>query len=333
MPRLARLDAVGVLQHVMVRGIEKCDIFIDDKDRHSFLDRLSTLLIKTNTACLAWVLMTNHLHLLLRPQRVKLSSFMRRLLTGYAVTFNKRHHRVGHLFQNRYKSIVCEEDPYLLELVRYIHLNPVRAGLVDDVEDLLGYPWSCHCVLMGRRQLNGQATMEVLSHFGETPKVAIPLYESFVKDAAPVGHREEFAGGGMYRSSRFLETEPGKEAFDERVLGSGTFVEQVCSGQEQQHDLSPALESVLQAVANHYKISFEKLCHPNKERSISHVRAVACFVAERLIGYSGVDIARLLNVTPSGVTVAAQRGETLIEGEDTKAILANIKISTTSLQG
>ena len=315
----------------MVRGIEKRDIFIDDKDRHSFLDRLSTLLIKTNTACLAWVLMTNHLHLLLRPQRVKLSFFMRRLLTGYAVTFNKRHHRVGHLFQNRYKSIVCEEDPYLLELVRYIHLNPVRAGLVRNVNELLKYPWSGHCVLMGKRQLNGQATLEVLSYFAETPKVAMRQYDLFVREAAPAGHREEFAGGGMYRSSSFLHTPPGIEAFDERILGSGQFVEELWSEQEEHHASPPCLESVLQAVAVHYKISLEQLCHPNKERKISHARAIACFVAERLLGYSGVGIAHLLNITPSGVTVAARRGEELAGRDDNKELLKNLNISAASL--
>ena len=82
---------------------------------------------------------------------------MRRLLTGYAIHFNLRHRRSGHLFQDRYKSIVCEEDPYLLELVRYIHLNPVRAGLVKDVGGLDRYPWSGHSVLLGKRVMQGQA--------------------------------------------------------------------------------------------------------------------------------------------------------------------------------
>uniref|UniRef100_UPI000479D4A4 transposase n=1 Tax=Citrifermentans bremense TaxID=60035 RepID=UPI000479D4A4 len=122
MPRAARIDIEGLLQHVIARGIEKRDIFYDDKDRRAFLDRLSPMLLKTKTQCLAWSLMSNHFHILLRPTQGKLSELMRRLLTGYAVSFNLRHHRSGHLFQNRYKSIVCDEDAYLLELVRYIHL-------------------------------------------------------------------------------------------------------------------------------------------------------------------------------------------------------------------
>ena len=130
MPRQPRLDAPGLLQHVMARGIEGREIFKDDKDRKAFLERLALILEETQTQCYAWALIPNHFHLLLRTGPTPISTVMRRLMTGYAVTFNKRHKRSGHLFQNRYKSIVCEEEPYLLELIRYIHLNPIRAGLV-----------------------------------------------------------------------------------------------------------------------------------------------------------------------------------------------------------
>ena len=163
MPRQARLDAPGVLQHVMARGIERRKIFWDDKDRTSFLERLALILEETQTQCYAWTLIPNHFHLLLRTGlsasadasrcragATPLSSVMRRLMTGYAVTFNIRHRRSGHLFQNRYKSVVCEEDPYLLELIRYIHLNPLRAGLVEDLNALDKYPWTGHSTILGR---------------------------------------------------------------------------------------------------------------------------------------------------------------------------------------
>ena len=99
------------------------------------------------------------------PTRGTLATFMRRLLTGYAAYFNRKHNRTGHLFQNRYKLIVCEEEPYLLELVRYIHLNPLRAGLVDDLTGLDSYPWGGHSVLMGKRRLDVQEQKEILSRF------------------------------------------------------------------------------------------------------------------------------------------------------------------------
>ncbi len=152
MPRQPRLDAPGLLQHVMARGIERRKLFRDDKDRKSFLERFAIILEETQTQCYAWALIPNHFHILLRTGPTPLSKVMRRLMTGYAVTFNKRHKRSGHLFQNRYKSVICEEDPYLLELIRYIHLNPLRAKLVQDLNELDRYPWTGHSAILGRRK-------------------------------------------------------------------------------------------------------------------------------------------------------------------------------------
>ena len=128
MPRGPRLDAPGTLHHIMVRGIERRRIFESDRDREDFLDRLGRVVQEGQARCFAWVLIPNHAHILLRTGPTPLPRMMRRLLTGYAVSFNLRRQRLGHLFQNRYRSIVCEEDPYLLELVRYIHLNAIRSG-------------------------------------------------------------------------------------------------------------------------------------------------------------------------------------------------------------
>jgi len=141
MPRKSRLDAPGVLHHVIIRGIERKKIFWEDADRADFLVRLEALLPDTRTACYAWALMGNHAHLLLRSGTIGVAGLMQRLLTGYAVSFNRRHHRHGQLFQNRYKSIICQEDAYLKELVRYIHLNPLRAGIVQDLSALEKYQY------------------------------------------------------------------------------------------------------------------------------------------------------------------------------------------------
>jgi putative transposase len=126
MPRQARLDSPGTLHHVMIRGIEQRRIVNDDQDRREFVQRLGALAEETQTLVYAWALMSNHAHLLVCSGPLGLATFMRRLLTGYAVSYNRRHRRHGHLFQNRYKSIVCEGDSYFTELVRYIHLNPLR---------------------------------------------------------------------------------------------------------------------------------------------------------------------------------------------------------------
>jgi putative transposase len=172
MPRLARLDTPGVVHHVIIRGIERRKIFHDDKDRYNFIHRLEELIPATHTACYAWSLLSNHAHFLLRSGEAGISHLMRRLLTGYAVSFNRRHRRHGQLFQNRYKSIVCQEDTYLLELVRYIHLNPLRARLVSDIKDLSKYQFCGHGVLMGKQECTWQDTKYVLSFFDRKAREA-----------------------------------------------------------------------------------------------------------------------------------------------------------------
>jgi len=136
MPRQARLDAPGTLHHVIVRGIEKRKIVDDRNDQDTFVERMGQNALDTDTKIYAWALMSNHAHILLKSGQQGLSKFMRRFLTGYAISYNKRHKRYGHLFQNRYKSIVCDEDVYFMELVRYIHLNPLRAKIVKDLRGL-----------------------------------------------------------------------------------------------------------------------------------------------------------------------------------------------------
>lgn len=200
MPRAPRLDIPGILQHVIVRGIERRTIFLDDEDKTRFVVRLFSIMGENGTHCFAWAVLSNHFHLLQKTSSMPLSALMRRLLTGYAVVFNRKYNRAGHLFQNRYKSIVCEEEQYLLELVRYIHLNPLRAGLVADLGDLDSYPWSGHSVLMGRQMLGGQDTEQILGRFGKVLADARRNYRQFVADGVHMGRRDELVGGGLRRS-------------------------------------------------------------------------------------------------------------------------------------
>ena len=172
MPRGPRLDAPGVLHHVMARGIEGRALFREDRDRADFVRRLAALAQAGAVTVYAWALLPNHVHLLVRSGHRPLSRTMRSLLTGYAGAFNRRHHRKGHLFQNRYKSVVVEEAPYFLELVRYLHLNPLRTGIVQDLRALDRYPWSGHAALVGRGTIPWQATRTVLARFAPTRRRA-----------------------------------------------------------------------------------------------------------------------------------------------------------------
>ena len=130
MPRKSRIDAPGALHHVIIRGIERRKIFQSDYDRENFIVRLSGLITESKIDCYAWALLSNHGHFLLKTASALLSVFMSRFLTGYSGWLNKKHRRQGQLFQNRYKSILCQQDIELKELVRYIHLNPLKAGIV-----------------------------------------------------------------------------------------------------------------------------------------------------------------------------------------------------------
>jgi len=140
----------------MVRGIEKRRLVDDETDRRNFVRRLGALAEETRTPIYAWALMSNHVHILLCSGALGLAKFMRRLLTGYAVSYNLRHRRHGHVFQNRYKSIVCDGDSYFTELVRYIHLNPLRVELVKDLKELERYPYCGHGTILERRQDSGK---------------------------------------------------------------------------------------------------------------------------------------------------------------------------------
>jgi putative transposase len=172
MPRGPRVDAPGVLHHVMVRGIERRPIVRKDTDREDFVARLAALVEAGALAVYAWALLPTHAHLLVRTGSRPVARSMRSWLTGYAGAFNRRHQRVGHLFQNRDKSVVVEAEPYLVELVRYLHLNPLRAGIVRDLRLLQRYPGTGHAALCGRVPRPWQATAESLTQFARDPRRA-----------------------------------------------------------------------------------------------------------------------------------------------------------------
>jgi len=314
MPRLARLDAPGVLHHVMGRGIERKEIFFNDADRSDFLERLAVLVEEGALDVYAWVLMPNHFHLLCKTRSRPLSSSMRKILTGYVVNLNRRHCRYGHLFQNRYKSIVCQEDRYLKELVRYIHLNLLRAGLVKDMAELSRNPWSGHSALMGKVKREWQDTDYVLSLFGQG-RYRRRDYEKYVQKGAALGRRPELVGGGLVRSLGgwsevlSLRSRGEKQRSDQRILGDSEFVQDVISGLDglvkknlrlsgQRIDI----KALAQQVCRKYDISQAELCSGSRRRAVVEARGVVSWIAVRELGYSGADVARYLGVTNSCVT-------------------------------
>lgn len=245
---------------------------------------------------------------------------MRKILTGYAVNFNHRHQRYGHLFQNRFKSIVCEEDPYLLELTRYIHLNPLRARIVKDMNDLDAYPWTGHAAIVGRQPRPWQDKDRILSYFGNTEGEAKEQYRQFVEEGIAMGKRPDLTGGGLLRSqggwanvvSMRRRREP--EAGDDRILGSGTSVGAVLAEQERSNAPRmrasiPDLPTLAQHIANKEGISLSDLLSGVRRRRVSQVRHLFCQIAVRRLFYSGASVARFLGVSTSLVNRMANAEE------------------------
>jgi REP element-mobilizing transposase RayT len=190
MPRSPRLDYPGALHHLIVRGIDRGAIFRTDQDRRLFLDRLAALVIDSHAGLYAWALMPNHAHVLLRTGTLPLSRFALRWLGPYASAFNRLHHRVGYLFQNRFTNGLVEEEPYFLELVRYIHLNPVRSRLPVSIESLDQYPWTGHSVILGHQPFPAQDPKSVLHRFVPTIGAARTAYRAFVREGMRSARRE-----------------------------------------------------------------------------------------------------------------------------------------------
>ena len=237
-----------------------------------------------------------------------------------------RHRRHGHLFQNRYKSILCQEESYLLELVRYIHLNPIRANLVSSFAELNQYPYSGHSRLMGKLTDEWQDVAYVLVRFGKGVSVAGKKYSEFVADGIAHGRKKELTGGGLLRSvGGWKELKARRKANthlhnDERILGDSDFVEAVLKGVEESLERTHqyrqegfGFDEVMQLVADIYKLDVREIVTPGKQPLRVQARSVLCFWAVRELGHSVTSVAQRLGVTQPAASRAVQRGESIVK--------------------
>lgn len=326
MPRGARIDSADAVHHIMVRGIERKKIFESDDDRDHFLHRLGVIILETGTTCLAWSMMPNHFHLLCRTGKVPISTFMRRLLTGYAVWFNRSRRRQGHLFQNRFKSILCQEDSYLLELVRYINLNPLRAGLVRDLDELDAYSYSGHGALLGKSKHLWQETEEILRSFGRGPAPARKAYRNFVEKGIEQGRRTDLAGGGLIRSAggweglKIKRSEGIYQRSDERMLGDSEFVAKVLAQSKEQikksHALRAAgidLDKIAKRVSQIMGLAPKEILVTSKQRNIVNARSLFCYWAVEELGVSMSSLAIRFGILIAAVSKSVTRGRAIAE--------------------
>ena len=334
MPRLARLSTPGVLHHVMIRGIERRKIFRDDEDRDNLLGRLSLILPETNTSCYAFALMSNHAHFLFRSGEAGISKVMKRLLTGYAIYFNRKYKRHGQLFQNRYKSIICQEDTYLIELVRYIHLNPLRAKLVSGMSELNTYPYSGHSTVMNNIVRDWQDVKYVLRYFSKGLSKARKEYLKFVEEGIEKGRRPELVGGGMIRSlggwSEVTKNPLKKQERikgDERILGDSDFITEVISEANEAFNRRYMLKRkginldfAEKRVLGLYAIERQDLYSGSRKSKISEARSVFCYLCVRELGESMTSIARRLGISQPAVGYAVDRGTVIIKSNNIKLI-------------
>ncbi len=304
----------------MVRGIDKTNIFRDNEDKARFLERLGQTALEGKCTVYAWALMDNHVHILFKSGKAGISTVMRKLLTWYALYFNRRYRRTGHLFENRYKSILCDEDNYLLALIRYIHLNPMRAGIVKTIEELDRYPWSGHSAVMNKQECPWMDTDHVLLQFNETTRRARNAYRRFVQEGIGMGQQPQLIGGGLVRSLggwsqvQSAQRKGQKTEYDERILGSGDFVTAIFKEAEEKQIRQLKLRrngrtisDIIREECKQSKVSAEELTKGSKRCKVSETRMTIARRSRNELGLSGAEIARHLGVNTSSINRALAR--------------------------
>ena len=291
MARKPRLHLPGALYHVILRGNARQDVFFDEDDRRRFYGLLEEGVRRFGYRVHAFCLMTNHIHLALQQGGKPLSGAMQNLSFRYARHINGTRGRVGHLFEGRYKALLVDVDSYGLELVRYIHLNPVRAGLVTDPVD---YLHSGHSGYLGRRSFAFLTTDWVLGQFGERAATAQRAYARFVAEGVSEGHRQEFHRGPM----------------DTRVIGPDRFTEQVLSANGQRLPrAAPRLDQIVAYVCAGSGLTEEMLRAPGKNRAAAHCRALIGWLAKITRSAPLVEVARRFDRDLSSLSHAVVRLE------------------------
>ncbi len=287
MARKPRVHVPGGIYHVMLRGNGGQDIFFEEEDRSEFCRLLAEGTVRFEYRVHAYCLMSNHLHLAMEVGQIPLSRGMQNLAFRYTRWINRREKRMGHLFQGRYKALLVDRDAYLLELVRYIHLNPVRAELVSDPVD---YPWSGHRAYLGKAQVPWLSTEWVLSQFDDRLGIARRRYRAFIRAGSNEGYREEFHSG----------------AEDPRVLGDDDFLASVLT--EKSGEIRPpSLPEIIEVVRAEYGLGQDELRAPNQSRLASEARAVVGWLTRELGSASFVEVGQSTEREVSTISSAVRR--------------------------
>jgi REP element-mobilizing transposase RayT len=281
MPRPPRLDTAGTVTHVTARGNEKRPLWRDDADRERYLDLLGEACARNGARCLAFCLMPNHVHLALQSGASPVSRVVHDVHSRYAQYFNRRYDRSGHLFQGRFHGVVVDRDAYLLEVVRYIHRNPVKARLALGPEE---YPWSSHRHYLGAAP-SWLATGEVLGLLAGSRPKARRLFQEFVAGTASGRYDPEAARlGAAFGDDDFVRTALAR-------AGKGDLVQRLLT-----------VESVVEAVAAREGTTLAELSGPRRLRSLSRVRSLCALLGREVARIPLASTARLFRRDPSTIS-------------------------------
>jgi REP element-mobilizing transposase RayT len=300
MARKPRIEYAGAFYHIIVRGNQRQDIFLSDEDRREYLTRLSKYKEICGFNLYAYVLMGNHVHLLMETPRDRISRIMQRINLTYTYYFNRKYNKVGHLFQGRYTSYLCDKDEYLLALVRYIHLNPVRAGIANSPDE---YIWSSHNAYSTATQ-GVVETALVLRLFSELPSEARMAYRRFVSDGLTMGRDES-----LYA------------AVQQQIIGDERFIDKIQEMVEepQRPVKKPKLQDIVAAVTAVTGLPGKNLASTSRQRDIVLARGVMIGIM-RQSGYRLRDIAEVFNREISSLSKAAR----MVESEEGTALAENV---------
>ena len=288
MARKPRIHYPSAVYHVILRGNAGDQIFFSDQDRYRLYLILQYAVERFGCRIHAFCLMRNHIHLIVQTGDISLSRIMQNVSLRFTKWINYTQSRTGHLFQGRYKALLIDAEAYLLELVRYIHLNPVRAGIVALVDE---YPWSGHGAYLGKEILPWFTTDYVLSMLSSEVEQARKAYDSFVQDGIGEGKRIEFHSGTC----------------EGRILGSDSFTEDILAMVDQKGEQEYSLSEVIAKVCAHFHVSEDMLKAAGKTRPMTEARAITAAIVQTAPHLRLTELAKLLGRDISALGKAAQR--------------------------
>lgn len=318
-----RPDWEGALHHVMARGIDGRAVFGDEYERRDLYERFARLVPDQGLSVYAWAIMPNHVHLLARTGQKPLSQFMHRLLTGYSVKYNLQNDRQGHVFQGRFKSILVQEETYFRRLVRYIHRNPLKAGLVRSFEELEDHRWCGHGAITGLHSVPWQDTDHVLNVFNGHAGSSLTGYMDYISSEDHPDDAELIAGtyilgkDGISRPVRAVSHEDWSNCC--RVLGDRTFALDVYSRLSQfsscklrdRGQVHEAIEDAFGWIEENWKVTRTAIMGSSRGPRLSDARAALAWIFHERLGLSLTEIAVLLKMTRSGARNALKRANEL----------------------